>query len=70
MLSRSRSSQRGAVSSGNASTTCCAVQVGGMLGRIDVDHASAFVREDDQHEQDAPVSVETVKKSIDTIDVK
>jgi hypothetical protein len=38
-----------------------------MLGAVDVHDAAAVVRDQDEYEQDAAVSVDTVKKSIETI---
>jgi hypothetical protein len=53
MLSRSRSSHRGAESSGKASTSCWAVHAEVGCGDVDVHDAAAVVRHKDEHEEHA-----------------
>ena len=46
----------GPESSGNASTSCWAVQWGGVLGHVEVDHTPAVVGEHDEDEENAEAS--------------
>lgn len=71
MWSRSRCNQRGAVSSGNASTTCCAGQAAvGWSVTLTCTRRRRSCASTTSTNSIRPVSVGTVKKSIDAADAR